>query len=109
MCLGRPKVDQNQPLAPGLKFDSMEGEKALLLLRTVAMSKSTESTVELVKKALERKFGDRRSYFNFENGHLRLDLKGYLTSERGRKALDEHVKAAQSVPTSPGRRHKMGG
>lgn len=72
------------------------------------MGKNTESTVELLKKALDQKFGDQRSYINFENGHLRVDLKGFLTSDRGRKAFAKEVEAAQSVPSAPSRRHKLG-
>ncbi|MBB5879682.1 hypothetical protein GGR74_000830 [Xanthomonas arboricola] len=72
------------------------------------MSKSAEFTIELLKKALDREFGERDSYADFENGHVRVDLSEFLASEDGRKAFEEEAEAAQSVPEAPSKRYGLG-
>ncbi|WP_238601294.1 hypothetical protein [Xanthomonas arboricola] len=63
------------------------------------MSKKIESTVELLRQALDNKFsGQTVSYVSFEGNHLDLDLKGFISSDRGKVALQSEIKAAQSDP-----------
>lgn len=69
------------------------------------MGKKSESTVELLKRALERKFSEESvSYVSFQGNHLELDLKGFLSSTAGRTALKAEVESAKRVPLAPVRK-----
>lgn len=68
------------------------------------MSKSAKFSLEILKEALDREFGERDSYATFKDGRVHVDLSGFLASDEGKKAFAEEVRAAQAVPAAPGRR-----
>lgn len=66
------------------------------------MSRKSESTVELLKRALDREFSEKSvSYVSFQGNHLELDLMGFLSSAAGRSALKAEVESAKRVPLAP--------
>ncbi len=57
------------------------------------------STVDLIKQSLQKKFGEQSvSYVSFDNSHLELDLKGFLTSPQGKAAIKKELDAAKRIP-----------
>lgn len=72
------------------------------------MSKSAIFTVELLKQALDREFGERDSFATFEGGRIHVDLSGFLASEEGKKAFAEERRAANAVPEAPRKRYGIG-
>lgn len=65
------------------------------------MSKSAKFSIEILKEALVREFGERDSYATFRNGRVHVDLSGFLASEEGKKAFAEEMRAAKAVPYAP--------
>ena len=64
-------------------------------------SNKKESFIEQLQKALDKEFGPDDCFVKIENGRAKVDLKGFLNSETGKKAFEEQRKAAQAVPWAP--------
>lgn len=82
-------------------FDLSDNDLNRFLGKKILNKEKRESSVEQLKRALEEKFGPQDCFVNFQNGHMTLDLDGFLKTEKGRKAYEEQVKAAAMVPEAP--------
>lgn len=64
--------------------------------------KAEGKTIQHVRAALVKKFGEPRNYLTFENGHMILDVKKFLQTPEGKKSLEEAVELSNRFPKAPG-------
>jgi hypothetical protein len=45
-------------------------------------------------------FKEAKTFVTFQNGHMQLDVKGFLSSREGRESVQQVIRQSKSIPQS---------